>query len=74
MAIEMLYHHTLEGVSGTTMKLFGTTVDSALATPWLIAGALFVAGGFTFLRVRKAFKQVWGEVNTEIEEIVRRGA
>ncbi|RJG06049.1 branched-chain amino acid ABC transporter permease [Noviherbaspirillum cavernae] len=74
MVIEMLYHLTLESVHGTTMKLFGFTVDTATTLPWAIAVALLIAGGFASWRTGRTYQQVWGEVNTEIEETIRRAA
>jgi branched-chain amino acid transport system permease protein len=72
MAIEMTYHWTLESVNGTTMKLFGTTVDTASVVPWAIAIVLIAAGGAAFWQAKKGFSRVWGEVNGEIEEMIRR--
>jgi branched-chain amino acid transport system permease protein len=72
IAIEMLYHLTLESVNGTTRELFGVTVDTAAPTGWLVAAALIAVGGFALWRTKKTFQHVWGEVNTEIEEITRR--
>ncbi|NEX62879.1 branched-chain amino acid ABC transporter permease, partial [Noviherbaspirillum sp. 17J57-3] len=74
MAIEMLYHYTLEAANGTVMPLFGTTVDTATAGPWIVALVLIAIGGAAFWQTRKRFTQVWGEVNTEIEEMIRRAA
>jgi branched-chain amino acid transport system permease protein len=74
IAIEMLYHLTLESVNGTTRQLFGFTVDTAAAPGWIVAAALFVIGGFAFLRAKPVFQKVWGEVNSEIEETMRRAA
>jgi branched-chain amino acid transport system permease protein len=72
MFIEMLYHLTLESANGTVMSLFGTEVDTAAATGWLIALALIVVGGFLFMRVRPAFLHAWDEANLEIEEMIRK--
>ena len=72
MVTEMLYHYTLESVNGTQMKLFGTMVDTAAPLPWLIALALVVIGSIGFWKTKQAFTQVWGEVNGEIEEQIRR--
>jgi branched-chain amino acid transport system permease protein len=72
MVIEMLYHLTLESVNGTEMKLFGTMVDTAALVPWLIALGLVAVGGFAFMYAKKGFQRVWGEVNTEIEDEIRR--
>jgi branched-chain amino acid transport system permease protein len=72
MVIEMLYHLTLEAVNGTEMKLFGVMVDTAAPTAWLIAASLLAVGGLSFWKTKKAFQQVWGDVNTEIEDLIRR--
>jgi len=72
MIVEMLYHLTLESANGTEMKLFGFMVDTAALTPWAIALSIFAIGGVAFWRARKSFKHVWGEVNTEIEDLIRR--
>ena len=74
MIIEMLYHYTLESVNGTHMRLFGTLVDTATAGPWAVAIALLAVGGLAFAFAKRAFQAVWGEVNTEIEDSIRRGA
>jgi branched-chain amino acid transport system permease protein len=74
MVIEMLYHLTLESANGTEMKLFGTMVDTAAAPGWIVALALLSVGGIAFWKTRKTFGHAWGEVNTEIEEQIRKGA
>lgn len=72
--IEMLYHYTLESLSyGTERQLFGFTVDTAAPTGWLVAAVIFTAGLFLFRHTRKSFNHVWGDVNTEIEELIRGG-
>ena len=72
MVIEMLYHYTLESVNGTEMKLFGTMVDTAAPMPWVIALALVAIGSLCFWKTKQSFTHVWGEVNSEIEEQIRR--
>jgi branched-chain amino acid transport system permease protein len=72
MMVELTYHLTLESVNGTTMKLFGFSVDTAMPAPWLIAAALLAIGAIGSWYTGPAFKQVWDEVNTEIEELIRR--
>ncbi|TFV88096.1 branched-chain amino acid ABC transporter permease, partial [Oxalobacteraceae bacterium OM1] len=74
IAIEMLYHLTLNSVNGTETSLFGVTVDTAAAPGWIVAGVLILVGGIAFLRTKTTFQKVWGEVNTEIEEAMRRAA
>ena len=74
IAVEMLYHLTLESANGTEMQLFGRTVDTAQPTGWLIAAALFAIGAVGFVYAKRAFQQVWGDVNTEIEDLMRKEA
>ncbi len=71
--IEMMYHLTLESANGTTMKLFGNLVDTALPGVWLIGAGLLLAGIVSFIFARRPFNVLWGEVNTEIEQLVQRG-
>ncbi|OGB20680.1 MAG: ABC transporter permease [Burkholderiales bacterium RIFCSPLOWO2_02_FULL_57_36] len=72
--IEMLYHFTLESLSyGTERQLFGFTVDTAAPTGWLVAGAIFIVGLVFFRMTKKSFQLVWGDVNTEIEELIKGG-
>jgi len=72
MAIEMLYHLTLEAANGTEMKLFGFMIDTAAPSGWFVAATVFAIGAYGFWHARKSFKQAWGEVNTEIEDLIRR--
>jgi branched-chain amino acid transport system permease protein len=72
MVIEMLYHLTLESANGTVMRLFGTEVDTAAATGWLIALVLVAVGTLMFWRGLPAFRQAWDQANLEIEELIRK--
>lgn len=72
MVIEMLYHLTLESMNGTEMKLFGFMVDTAAPSGWFVAAVLLAIGGYGFWHAKKAFQHAWGEVNTEIEDLIRR--
>jgi branched-chain amino acid transport system permease protein len=74
MVIEMLYHYTLEAANGTVMKLFGFMVDTAAPSGWVVAAVLIGMGAFGFWHAKKAFVHAWGEANSEIEELIRRGA
>jgi branched-chain amino acid transport system permease protein len=69
---EMLYHYTLESANGTMMKLAGFAVDTAAAGGWLLGLALLGIGAAWFNWARRPFQQVWGEVSTEIEDLIRR--
>jgi branched-chain amino acid transport system permease protein len=67
MLIEMTYHLSLESAQGTTIKLFGTLIDTTQSIGWLIAGVAFIAGVFLFIRSRTPFMDAWDEANAEIE-------
>jgi hypothetical protein len=56
------------------MKLFGATVDTASASPWILALALAVIGGIAFRHAKKRFALAWGEANRDIEDMIRRTA
>lgn len=72
IAIEMLYHITLDAANGPLMQRFGHTIDTGAAMPWTIAAALFVVGTIGFRRAKPIFQQSWSDVNTEIEDQIRR--
>jgi branched-chain amino acid transport system permease protein len=72
IAVEMLYHLTLDSFNGTQMALFGVQVDTAAPAGWLAAAALFAAGGALFLRTGAWFRRAWGDVQAEIEELLKR--
>ncbi|WP_025918327.1 branched-chain amino acid ABC transporter permease [Herminiimonas sp. CN] len=66
IAIEMLYHLSLEAVNGSVMRLFGFAVDAKAAPGWIVATLLFVSGWLGVHRVQPAFQCVWDEVHAEI--------
>ncbi|MEO8937870.1 MAG: branched-chain amino acid ABC transporter permease [Burkholderiaceae bacterium] len=71
--IEMLYHLQLESAGGTTMRLFGMTVDTATPTAWLVAALVAAVGiGLMFFASRR-FKATWGSAQAEIQEQIERG-
>lgn len=72
IGIEMLYHLTLDSANGTTMKLFGFMVDTAALPGWLVVAILAAIGAIGFRLTKGSFQKTWGEVNTEIEESMRR--
>lgn len=72
MGVEMLYHLTLDAARGPLMKLFYTTVDTKAFGAWSIALALLLAGGLGLRLSRPSFARVWSEVNSEIEEQIRK--
>ncbi|MEN3366922.1 MAG: branched-chain amino acid transport system permease protein [Burkholderiales bacterium] len=72
MVVEMLYHLTLESMNGTVTKLFGFTVDTAAPYGWIVAAVIFLIGALAFRHTKKRFQHAWGEVNIEIEDLIRR--
>ncbi|MDO8653527.1 MAG: branched-chain amino acid ABC transporter permease [Undibacterium sp.] len=72
IAIEMLYQRSLEGSQASEMSIFGFSVDATKPSAWMLALALIIVGVIGFLRCKDTFSQHWGEVNTEIEEQLRR--
>lgn len=70
--VEMLYHRTLDADNGPLMKLFGWEVDTSALLPWGL-GVLLPAIGLIGVRlIKPRFQTVWNDVNTEIEDTVRR--
>lgn len=72
LAIEMLYHLTLNAADGPEMKRFGFVIDTSAPSNWAIAAAVFAIGAVAFWFTRKTFKQAWDDVNSEVEELIRR--
>jgi branched-chain amino acid transport system permease protein len=72
MVIEMLYHLTLDSMQSTEMTLFGFMVDTAAPTGWVIAAVIIAAGAVAFRFTGAAYGEVWGEVNGEIEDLIRK--
>ena len=70
--VEMLYHLTLESANGSVMNLFGVVVDTVAPTAWVVAGVLLASGLLAVRLVKPGFQRVWGEANTEIEELIRK--
>jgi branched-chain amino acid transport system permease protein len=71
MLIEMMYHLTLESANGSTTKLMGYLLDTAVATPWIGASLLFLVGLIAVYFTRQPFFAVWGDVNAEIEHAMK---
>ncbi|NHZ80168.1 branched-chain amino acid ABC transporter permease [Massilia sp. CCM 8695] len=73
MGIEMLYHLTLDAANGSVMTRFGQAIDTRSAAPWLVAGALLVAGIVGYRRFQPGYYAVWSDVNAEIVAQQRGG-
>jgi branched-chain amino acid transport system permease protein len=74
MGVEMLYRLSLEAAEGSAMQLFGIAFDSGRPGPWAIVLIMLTTGGLAFRAMRDGFVKVWGEVNAEIEEQIRKDA
>jgi branched-chain amino acid transport system permease protein len=74
MVLEMGYHYTLESAGGTTMKLFGFTVDTAKPESWVLALGVLLAGAVSFEATRRSFAAAWGDVQESIEDQMKREA
>lgn len=72
--VEMMYHRALDGDGGPVMTWFGQELDTGAVMPWAVAVILVVAGGAGVKLFGPAFKTVWSDVNTEIEDETRRAA
>lgn len=72
MAIEMLYHYTLNAANGPEMQRFGMQIDTSAFSSWLVAAGVFALGAIAFWFTRNTFRRVWGDVNGEIEELIRK--
>jgi len=72
LAIEMLYQLSLESTQNPVISIFGMAFNSAGSGSWAIALLTLAAGIVGFVLFKAPFQKVWGEVNTEIEEAMRR--
>ncbi len=72
--LELGYHLSLEAANGTTLKLFGFTVDAASKDTWLLALALLFGGGLGFEAMRRHFVVNWNDAQVAIEEQIAREA
>ncbi|MCH8618575.1 branched-chain amino acid ABC transporter permease [Undibacterium sp. TS12] len=72
LAVEMLYQRTLEATQSTVIEMFSVAIDTASTGWWALTIAIITIGIFACSRLKGEFARQWGEVNTEIEEQMRR--
>ncbi|MFZ6871328.1 branched-chain amino acid ABC transporter permease [Undibacterium sp. Di27W] len=72
LAIEMLYQRTLEATQSAVIEMFGISIDTASGVWWAMTMLVIALGILACTRLKGGFSQHWGEVNTEIEEQMRR--
>jgi branched-chain amino acid transport system permease protein len=74
IAIELLYHLTLESANGSVMRLFGLQVDTHSPMPWLVATFAVVIAWLGYRAIQPAYAEAWNEVNAEIVAKLKGGA
>ncbi|MBC3906061.1 branched-chain amino acid ABC transporter permease [Undibacterium umbellatum] len=72
LAVEMLYQRTLEATQSAVIEMFGVSIDTASSSWWLMTIIVIALGIFACAKLKGGFAQHWGDVNTEIEEQMRR--
>jgi branched-chain amino acid transport system permease protein len=70
--VEMTYHRALDSDNGPLMKLLVWDVDTQSTMPWVVAVMLLLIGVVGARIANPGFRRVWGEVNIEIEDAMRR--
>ena len=70
--IEMIYHYQLESSGGTTLSLFGVTVDTASAASWIGATAIAAVGAVLMRYASRWFSRMWGSAQAEIQTAIER--
>jgi len=69
--IEMLYHLQLNQALGPVMPFMGVDLNAQTVGSWLAAAALAVVGSAAMLWAVRRFTNRWGEVQSEIEAMIR---
>ena len=64
--VEMCHAVTIGAQEGKVLHLFGHVLDPASPRPWVIAGALLLAGGAVAYRELGAFGARWATINENI--------
>jgi branched-chain amino acid transport system permease protein len=59
--VELTHHLLAKAAEGTTMRLFGLSVDAATTSPWLLAGVLAAAGVALTRAVWPMSARVWND-------------
>ncbi|PXX46923.1 branched-chain amino acid ABC transporter permease [Undibacterium pigrum] len=72
LAVEMLYQRTLEATQSAVIEMFGVSIDTASSSWWAMTIVVIGLGIFACAKLKGGFAEHWGEVNTEIEEQMRR--
>lgn len=70
--VEMIYHLQLNAALGDHLRFLGLSLDTRSGGTWAGAIALLVLGGAAFETVRRRFVRQWGQVQEEIEVLIKR--
>ena len=70
--IEMIYHLQLNSAMGDEVPFAGVTLHARSAMSWGVSAVLFAVGAFVLDRARRRYAEQWGEVQSEIENAVRK--
>ncbi len=70
--IEMVYHRQLNEALGPQLRFLGATLNTGGADAWFGAGLLVVVGAGLFELARRQYVQQWGEIQEEIEKLIKR--
>lgn len=71
--VEMIYHLQLNAALGDHLRFMGLSLDTRSSGSWAGALALLVLGGGAFEAMRRRFVRQWGQVQEEIELLIKRG-
>ncbi len=70
--IEMVYHRQLNEALGPQLRFLGATLNTGGADAWFGAGLLVAVGAGLFELARRQYVQQWGEIQEEIEKLIKR--
>ncbi len=69
--IEMVYHLQLNEALGPVMRFMGVSLDAKATTSWLGASVVALVGMVLFEWARRRFSRQWGDVQGQIEAVLR---
>jgi len=70
--IEMIYHLQLNDAMGDTLKFMGVSLDAKGIDSWVGASLVLVTGLGLFEVMRRHYVHEWGQIQTEIENEIKR--
>jgi len=70
--IEMIYHLQLNDAMGDTLKFMGVSLDAKGIDSWVGASLVLATGLGLFEVMRRHYVHEWGQIQTEIENEIKR--